>query len=144
MKNMKSMKNFATKPTIFIASALALGVLPSLLLTPVQAQRMQERRERPIERRTIVWSGRVDDVMDIYFKHGRMWTKVVHGKEGDSRAQFMTPLPDRNVRVFLDNRKGRGKISIRQQPNRRNNYTAIVRISDPNPNDDRYQFELQW
>jgi hypothetical protein len=133
-----------------VAAALAMGVLPSLLLiTSAQAQRQQEkrqqeRREQQVERRTIVWSGQVDDVIDIYFKRGRMWTKTVRGKESDATARFITPLPERNVRVRLDNRTGRGTITLRQQPNRRNDFTAIVRVSDPKPDARRYQFELVW
>jgi hypothetical protein len=40
---------------------------------------------------------------------------------------------------------GRGSVRIMEQPSKRNQYTAVVRVDDQdNSGDDRYEFELSW
>jgi hypothetical protein len=125
-----------------IGSLLTLSLLPSLLITsPAAAQR---RNHPQMQQGTVVWTGRVDNVTDVYFQQGRAWTRLVSGRPGSSEARFSSPLPRRNVRLSLDERMGRGAVTIRQQPNRSNDFTGIVRIADRPVGARRYQFALNW
>jgi hypothetical protein len=93
---------------------------------------------------TIRWSGRVDDVVDIYFQERRSWTKRISGKEVFGEPEFVDSLPLRDVNLTLDMNRGRGRGVIRQQPNRDNDYICIIRIADKRSGSDNYKFTLNW
>lgn len=82
--------------------------------------------------------------MDVYFQQGRSWTKRVSGKSGSGDARFSGALPQRNLDWSLRKNEGRGRVSLRQRPNRRNDYTAIVRVVDHQAAMGSYAFTLRW
>jgi hypothetical protein len=93
----------------------------------------------------ISWSGSVDDTVNVYVQGGRVWEQVVSGQGlGGVNARVFNPLPPQREVVSLTNVRGRGQVWIVQQPHRRNGYTAIVRIRDPQPGRSNYHFRLIW
>jgi len=46
--------------------------------------------------------------------------------------------------VELIVREGRGDVSITQQPNSSNGYTAIIRVRDPQTGFGHYDFDVNW
>ncbi len=93
----------------------------------------------------LVWSGNVDDRATVTL-HGRdVQTNAVSGKSvNDVNSQIFGRLPtDHPVFVSLDKR-GRGMVRIVQQPRPFNNFTAVVRIHDPQPGAGHYRLALNW
>ena len=93
----------------------------------------------------LVWSGNVDDRATVTL-HGRdVQTNTVSGKSvNDVNSQIFGRLPtDHPVFVSLDKR-GRGMVRIVQQPRPFNNFTAVVRIHDPQPGAGHYRLALNW
>ena len=78
--------------------------------------------------------------------HGRdVQTRTLSGKSVENAdSQIFGRLPtERPVFVNLTKR-GRGTVRIVQQPGPFNNYTAVVRIHDPQPGAAHYRFRLEW
>ena len=53
-------------------------------------------------------------------------------------------MPRRPVNVTLQDVQGRGQIEIAEQPNDQNNFTAKVRIVDPQAGAGTYSFTMAW
>ena len=111
--------------------AAAFGVLATV--APANAQ----------GRRDISWRGDVDDTVIVYFHGDRVRTETVTG-DGPRNVSTFGRLPDRPVTVFLSEREGRGRTRIIQQPSAENDYTAAVRIKDPQGGRSHYEFRLSW
>jgi hypothetical protein len=96
-------------------------------------------------RHGVSWSGIVDDTVIVYIHGDRGRTETVSGNSPRNVSnRTFGRLPDRPVRVFLEDRDGRGRITVIQQPSERNDYTAAVRIYDPDGGSARYHFSLDW
>ena len=94
---------------------------------------------------SLQWSGHVDDTVNIYFRGTHSWIKVLSGAPSyDAVYQFNKPLPQNFVKVNLYRGSGRGNVYTFQQPNPGNNFTAGVRIEDPQPGRGYYSFSLRW
>ena len=115
---------------------LGLTVLPGLIPAPAQAHARQSLR----------WAGRVDSVVDVYFRAGRSWVQTLTGRKKPDAGitHFYAPLPKRNVLVALEKTMGRGSVELRQQPTAKNKFTTVVRIRDPRSAAGRYKFSLLW
>ena len=102
------------------------------------------RGRYPGEQLALHWTGRVDDGLEIRVRGDRVSYRTLSG-EGprDVNANVLNdgvPMDDVNVRVHqLD---GRGTVTVVQEPNESNNYTAILRIYDPQPRFGFYDFDL--
>ena len=80
----------------------------------------------------MTWSGDVDDTTIVSIHGGDVRTDTVHGKDAANvNEQVFGYLPHAPIYVFLRHREGRGQVRIVQQPNPDNNFTAKVRIHDP-------------
>jgi hypothetical protein len=60
------------------------------------------------------------------------------------RFTFSRPLPEREIRVSLEDAQGRGDVQLIDQPSQQNGYTARVRIRDSQPAAGEYTFSLFW
>jgi len=112
-------------------------LLATSALIPGQAAQAASHR--------IVWKGSIDDSAAIYVRGGRVWNEVLRGKKVErERSEVRSPLPYRPVHVFLLRHYGRGRIEILRQPRAWNNYTATLRIYDPQHGRGDYQLVLGW
>ncbi|HKG47124.1 MAG TPA: hypothetical protein VKB02_10375 [Pyrinomonadaceae bacterium] len=94
---------------------------------------------------SMTWRGRVDDDVRIRIRGGSADVETIGGTEySDSQPNFTNSLPNRRVTVRLTQQRGRGQISIEQQPSRENDFTAIVRIRDPRGGAAEYEFTIEW
>jgi hypothetical protein len=93
----------------------------------------------------IHWSGDVDDRAEVHIRADRVWIEHQNmtGVKND-HADIHGNLPLHRLHVVLDHPEGRGKIRLVQQPGRDNNFTAIIRIKDPQPGRGHYAFTLRW
>ena len=92
------------------------------------------------------WSGRVDDLVEIRIQ-GRRIEYIT--RNGARLANVNSDidgngLPRRLVDVELVRRDGRGEIDVVQQPNPRNNFTAVIRVYDPRGGAANYDFVARW
>lgn len=109
----------------------------------VRARRPIERSQR--YRRSLEWSGSVDDVTDIVVSRSGVREDRLSGKRTENvRRRVTGPLPRRPARLRLRNVEGRGEVWIVQQPSVRDDYTARVRIRDKAPGRGHYRFMLVW
>jgi hypothetical protein len=91
------------------------------------------------------WSGMVDDVLEISIRNRNAQSRTISGRDyDDDDFRFRGRAPRRNADVSVNKTDGRGKVSIVQRPNRRNNFTTIVQIVDKKGGADRYRFTLDW
>lgn len=100
---------------------------------------------RPITGRAY-WRGTVDSVVRIVIQGKSLYTQTISGRSyGEGNFSFTSPLPsDKNATVGVDKKNGRGGISIIQQPNSSNNYTAIIEIRDGDGGAREYNLEIYW
>ncbi len=101
--------------------------------------------DRPREPGRLAFEARIDDEVDLLIQGRRVEIKEVSGRRADSvHYEFDSPLPRREVTVQVRKLRGRGTVMVREQPTRRNDYRAIVTISDRKGGTDRYELEITW
>ena len=125
---MKSLKTIVFAVTVFTA-AVFFGNVKTVC---AQSGSMQ-------------WSGTVNDVVQISIRNRNAQTRTISGRPyTDDSFSFNGRAPRQNADISVNKTDGRGKVSIVQQPNRRNNFTTIVQIVDKKSGADRYRFTLNW
>jgi hypothetical protein len=91
------------------------------------------------------WRGTVDDVVQLEIRGRNISVRTISGRTyPDGNYSFTLPLPTRGVSVGVEKRSGRGNVEVIQQPNRGNNFTAIIQISDRDGGAREYQLEIFW
>ena len=100
----------------------------------------------PAETEYFRWRGDVDGIDDILIKGSQVKIEHVAAKPIQSQDhRFSAPLPFAEVELTLQVIHGRGSVRLLEQPTKRNQYTAVVRVDDQDHSgDDRYEFELSW
>ena len=90
------------------------------------------------------WSGDVDKTVVVRWRGDRAMLQTVDGATARNvRADVAgVGLPDRDVNLRVVQREGRGNIVIEQQPSSGNNYTAVIRITDPQDGYGHYDFDV--
>ena len=53
-------------------------------------------------------------------------------------------MPRDRTSIRVEKGDGRGSVYVLQQPSRRNNWTAIIRVDDKKGGRDRYRFTVYW
>jgi hypothetical protein len=91
------------------------------------------------------WRGTVDREVQLYIRNRNIEVQTISGSPYDNGTySFTSTLPTRNVRVDAIKKSGRGNVRVLQQPNRDNDYTAIVQILDDGSGAREYQLEISW
>ena len=132
-----------------VMTLLAATTLVGTTVLPASAQRYDHgrgnRQNARQEQGQVRWSGNVDDtaVITIRGRDERARTTSGNGTSNVS-AQVDGQLPNRPVNVELRRVSGRGQVTVIEQPNARNNYTARVRVRDSQGGSARYSFVLDW
>jgi hypothetical protein len=90
------------------------------------------------------WSGDVDKTVVVRWRGDRAMLQTVDGATARNvRADVAgVGLPARDVNLRIVQREGRGNIVIEQQPSSGNNYTAVIRINDPQDGYGHYDFDV--
>jgi hypothetical protein len=96
--------------------------------------------------RGFLWSGRVDGRVRVTLQGGASLTEVVAGAPVQGQhAEMLRSLPTRSdLMPAIQKLRGRGRVSIIEQPSDKNNYRLIFEIDDPDPGADDYEIELDW
>jgi hypothetical protein len=94
---------------------------------------------------SLTWRGRVDDVTVLEIRDRTVRDRVISGRPAEGvRADFTSALPNREVTVSVEKRRGRGDVRVVEQPTSRNNYTAVIQIRDSSGGADEYEIEVRW
>jgi hypothetical protein len=90
------------------------------------------------------WTGDVDKTAVIRWRGDRAMLQNIEGDVARNvRANVAgIGLPARDVTVRIVQREGRGNIIIEQQPSSGNNYTAVIRVNDPDAGYGHYDFDV--
>ena len=106
-------------------------------------QRDSRDRKHDDERQLFEWRGTVDSDMRIYVRGTSVQSAVngadTRGRRGRDKVDLNNALPRREGVVRVQLMEGRGRVSVVQQPNARNDYTAILRVMDSQRGADRYR-----
>ena len=91
------------------------------------------------------WQGRVDGESILYIRGEDVRVDDISGN-GVTNAKYRSsrPIPSRSMTLNLVETSGRGEITLIEQPDNRNNYTAAVRIHDKQSGTGLYSFALTW
>lgn len=91
------------------------------------------------------WSGTVDNRVQITVRGRSASVRTLEGQRvRNVNYNFSSSLPNRDVKIDVRKRDGRGSVKVVQQPARFNNYTAIIEIRDSSGGSDNYRFDLNW
>lgn len=137
------------KPISAFAASALLCLSTAILAPAANAQEGKPPAATASERQnnTVVWRGEVDGTIDISVRHRSVQVNVVSGRTlRREQREFSVQgfLPSRPLTVRLENADGPGTIEIVQQPAEANNFTAVVRVSNPNPGRAEFRFTLAW
>jgi hypothetical protein len=91
------------------------------------------------------WGGRVDNRVNIIIQGNTIRAEDLTGSGLQTNFQNVDgSLPRRAMTVTATKEEGRGTVYVIQQPNRSNDFTAIVQISDPRSGADNYRVNIGW
>jgi hypothetical protein len=92
------------------------------------------------------WSGNVDGELEIRIQNGRVSYRNLSGAEptGVRASGGNMSMPRSDAQVSVAQGQGRGSVNIVQQPSSYNNYTAVIRVRDPQGGYGYYDFDLVW
>ncbi len=94
---------------------------------------------------TATWNGRVDDRANIIIRGNTIRVEDVSGNGVQTTYQNINgSLPRRATTVTAHRTGGRGDVTVIQQPDRSNDFTAIVQVSDPRSGADNYKVDITW
>lgn len=94
---------------------------------------------------SVRWRGKVDNEVTLTIRNNSLEFKTLSGQDyGAGSYDFSSALPNRNVNIYVNKKKGRGKVTIIQQPDRFNNFTTVIKISDDDGGARDYDVEVYW
>jgi hypothetical protein len=93
----------------------------------------------------VFWRGNVDDRVHLVIQGSRLEHRTMYGKQmPDGVFSFTAALPGEPVAVEALKKKGRGDVTVIQQPSDQNDFTAIVEVYDRGGGAKEYQLEIFW
>jgi hypothetical protein len=94
---------------------------------------------------TMHWSGTVDREMRVEWRGMDVRSRNQSGVTARAvHSSVSNGLPDHSVNLALRVREGRGDVTIVQQPEESNGYTAIFKVRDPMSGLGHYDFDVIW
>ncbi|MCU0240742.1 MAG: hypothetical protein MUC29_14975 [Pyrinomonadaceae bacterium] len=94
---------------------------------------------------SVRWRGTVDNEVHLRVRNNNVETFLFAGQNyGNGTFNFTSAMPNRNVNVYVNKKKGRGNVTVIQQPDRNNNYTAVIKILDSDGGAKEYDVEIYW
>jgi len=92
------------------------------------------------------WNGEVDAEVRLSASGTVIRSETVQGKKlEDGTYSFTSALPrEEGLMVRVKKEDGRGDVTVIQQPNAANNFTAVIRIYDGDGGARPYSLEIYW
>jgi len=102
-------------------------------------------RDEQYQTGRVVWRGRVDQTANITINGGNVETQTVEGSPvNGTDFNISGRLAYRPGTVNVRKIRGRGSVTIVQQPSSQNDFTAVIQVVDPNGGADNYEVEISW
>lgn len=99
----------------------------------------------PYQTGRVTWRGRVDQTVNISIAGSDVDTQdIATGRLSNVNFNINGYLARRVGTVSVRKTRGRGTVSVVEQPNENNDYTAVIQVFDPDRGDDDYEFEVNW
>lgn len=93
---------------------------------------------------SVTWTGKVDHDVKLVVFGSRLDVYTLSGKTYDSgRYSFSGTMP-RDVTVTVRRIRGRNEMYVEEQPSRRNDYKASIRIKDGRGGSDQCEVVISW
>ena len=88
----------------------------------------------------------VDGEAVFFLREGEVRFRTLTGRPPvDAGSEYRKEIPRGELYgIRLDQRDGRGSMWIEEEPSRRNDWTMVVRVSDPKGGEDRYHARITW
>jgi len=88
----------------------------------------------------------VDNQVEVSVRGDMVYIRTIAGQDArDDGSECNAPLPSRDIQGFnFEVKDSRGDIRLLSEPNRRNDFGAIVAIHDSSGGFGRYHFRLSW
>ena len=94
---------------------------------------------------SFTWRGSVDDRAAVRIVGRKVYYVTTEGKPVyQAGYHFTNALPHRHVFLKVRKLRGRGRITLLENPAKRNKYTAYIEVSDLEPGRDSYEFIVRW
>ena len=95
---------------------------------------------------SVTWKGKVDNEVHLRIRNNTLSVSVFAGQDyGAGSYNFISSMPTNNkINLYVNKKKGRGKVTIIQQPDRFNDYTAVIKILDDDGGAKDYEVEVYW
>lgn len=95
---------------------------------------------------SVTWKGKVDKEVHLKVRNNTLEYSLFDGVDyGSGNYNFVSAMPSNNrVNLYVRKKKGRGNVSIIQQPDRLNNYTAVIKVLDEGSGAKDYEVEIYW
>ncbi len=91
------------------------------------------------------WKGTVDKEVHLVLRNNNIQTNIFDGQDyGAGTYNFTAAMPNSNVQVYVNKKKGRGNVTVIQQPDRGNNFTTIIKVLDGDGGAKEYDVEIYW
>lgn len=99
----------------------------------------------PYQSGRVVWRGRVDQTVNVSIAGNDVQTQDIStGRVSNVSFNIDGSLARRSGNVSVRKIRGRGTVSILQQPGEDNDYTAVIQVFDPENGDSDYELEVTW
>jgi hypothetical protein len=95
-------------------------------------------------RTALMWSGDVDDNLEIQLQPSGISYRTVRGASPRGVQSAVSRIPRSDVELMINQTEGRGQVFVVQQPTEENGYTARIRVRDPQPGFGHYAFSVTW
>jgi len=127
--------------------ALTLGIafcLPALADTQFRVRRMT-RDDVPLGKGQCDIRLQVDGEVEASLRGDTVFIRTLSGRDAyDDGSECNYPLPERPTGFRFDVIDRRGDIRLAAEPDRRNNFAAVVLIRDSEGGQGRYHFRISW
>ena len=92
------------------------------------------------------WTGSVDGTTEIRIRQKDVYYRTLSGsRPRDVQTRLNgAAISSSTQTVELRDARGRGQVTVVQQPSRYNDYTAVIRVTDPMGGYGRYDFDVIW
>ena len=129
----------------WVISITLLAALPAWGNTSFRVARMT-RNDVPPGKGQCDIRLQVDNEVEVAVRRDFVSVRTLAGQDArNDGSECNYPLPDRDIRSFtFQVTDSRNEIRLVEQPNRRNDFTALVHIRDSSGGFGRYVFRLAW
>ncbi len=115
--------------------------LALLVLAPFLLQAQQSTGDRP----QLTWEGEVNDSCTLTIRGSVVQATGDEGQPvSKQHHRFRAKLPEESQSLHVQVLEGRGTVRVTAQPSLENNYTATIRIDDPQAGSAHYAIAVRW